>query len=141
MAFCYLWKQLYSHWITTCTVYFIMFYDIWNEYLFCVGCSDHCLVQVSIMFVTLEKISQTDPKYADIILLENYAAFQNRYNFGLSLFLSLQCSNYSSGSLIHSHCMQFVWSCQCGAYPSQVLSPGKRIIRTSLHTLYQCHHL
>jgi hypothetical protein len=31
------------------------------------------------MFVTLEKISQTDPKYADIFLLENYAAFQNRY--------------------------------------------------------------
>ncbi|KAK7351680.1 hypothetical protein VNO77_11295 [Canavalia gladiata] len=32
---------------------------------------------VSIMFVTLEKISQTDPKYADIFLIENYAAFQN----------------------------------------------------------------
>ncbi|KAI4305349.1 hypothetical protein L6164_028720 [Bauhinia variegata] len=32
---------------------------------------------VSIMFTTLEKISQTDPKYADIFLLENYAAFQN----------------------------------------------------------------
>ncbi|XP_057974982.1 exocyst complex component SEC3A [Malania oleifera] len=32
---------------------------------------------VSIMFVTLEKIAQTDPKYADILLLENYAAFQN----------------------------------------------------------------
>lgn len=32
---------------------------------------------VSIMFVTLEKISQTDSKYADIFLLENYAAFQN----------------------------------------------------------------
>ncbi|KAF6166562.1 hypothetical protein GIB67_005424 [Kingdonia uniflora] len=32
---------------------------------------------VSIMFVTLEKIAQTDPKYADIVLLENYAAFQN----------------------------------------------------------------
>lgn len=31
------------------------------------------------MFVTLEKIAQTDPKYADIFLLENYAAFQNRY--------------------------------------------------------------
>ena len=31
------------------------------------------------MFVTLEKIAQTDPKYADVILLENYAAFQNRY--------------------------------------------------------------
>lgn len=30
------------------------------------------------MFVTLEKIAQTDPKYQDIFLLENYAAFQNR---------------------------------------------------------------
>ncbi|XP_008220740.1 PREDICTED: LOW QUALITY PROTEIN: exocyst complex component SEC3A-like [Prunus mume] len=32
---------------------------------------------VSIMFVTLEKIAQTEPKYADLFLLENYAAFQN----------------------------------------------------------------
>ncbi|XP_019458554.1 PREDICTED: exocyst complex component SEC3A-like isoform X4 [Lupinus angustifolius] len=32
---------------------------------------------VGIMFVTLEKIAQTDPKYADMFLLENYAAFQN----------------------------------------------------------------
>ncbi|XP_043808884.1 exocyst complex component SEC3A isoform X2 [Manihot esculenta] len=32
---------------------------------------------VSIMFVTLEKIAQTDLKYSDIFLLENYAAFQN----------------------------------------------------------------
>ncbi|KAL3845198.1 hypothetical protein ACJIZ3_002601 [Penstemon smallii] len=32
---------------------------------------------VTIMFVTLDKISQADPKYADILLLENYAAFQN----------------------------------------------------------------
>ncbi|CAA7393847.1 unnamed protein product [Spirodela intermedia] len=32
---------------------------------------------VSIMFVTLEKIAQADPKSADIVLLENYAAFQN----------------------------------------------------------------
>lgn len=32
------------------------------------------------MFTTLEKIAQSgDPKGADIILLENYAAFQNRY--------------------------------------------------------------
>lgn len=30
------------------------------------------------MFATLEKIAQTDPRYADIFLLENYAAFQNR---------------------------------------------------------------
>jgi hypothetical protein len=40
------------------------------------------------MFVTLEKIAQTDPKYADVFLLENYAAFQNRY-ISLSLSLSL----------------------------------------------------
>nr|XP_029116290.1 exocyst complex component SEC3A isoform X3 [Elaeis guineensis] len=32
---------------------------------------------VSTMFATLEKIAQSDPKYADIVLLANYAAFQN----------------------------------------------------------------
>ncbi|TYI57033.1 hypothetical protein E1A91_D11G251900v1 [Gossypium mustelinum] len=32
---------------------------------------------VSIMFVTLERLSQVEPKYAEIFLLENYAAFQN----------------------------------------------------------------
>ncbi|KAG9138595.1 hypothetical protein Leryth_012935 [Lithospermum erythrorhizon] len=32
---------------------------------------------VTIMFATLDKIAQADPKYADIMLLENYAAFQN----------------------------------------------------------------
>ncbi|CAL5332315.1 unnamed protein product [Camellia sinensis] len=32
---------------------------------------------VTIMFATLEKIAAQDPKYADILLLENYAAFQN----------------------------------------------------------------
>lgn len=41
--------------------------------------------QVSIMFATLEKIAQTDPKYADIFLFENYAAFQNRQVFPSSL--------------------------------------------------------
>ncbi|KAH7663373.1 Exocyst complex component Sec3 C-terminal protein [Dioscorea alata] len=32
---------------------------------------------VSMMFVTLVKIAQADPKYTDILLLENYGAFQN----------------------------------------------------------------
>nr|GMD89082.1 Exocyst complex component SEC3A [Ipomoea batatas] len=32
---------------------------------------------VSTMFATLDKIAQAEPKYADIMLLENYAAFQN----------------------------------------------------------------
>lgn len=31
------------------------------------------------MFVTLEKIAQVEPKYVDIVLLENYAAFQHRF--------------------------------------------------------------
>ncbi|KAF3778311.1 Exocyst complex component [Nymphaea thermarum] len=33
--------------------------------------------KVSIMFVTLERVAQTEPKYTDVVLLENYAAFQN----------------------------------------------------------------
>ena len=33
------------------------------------------------MFVILEKIAQVEPKYVDIVLLENYAAFQHRFNF------------------------------------------------------------
>ena len=48
-----------------------LYFNLWFSF-------DICSMQISIMFVTLEKISQTDPKYADIILLENYAAFQNR---------------------------------------------------------------
>lgn len=50
------------------------------------------------MFVTLEKIAQQDPKYADILLLENYAAFQNRlllFSLSLSLFNTLGCSSSS----------------------------------------------
>lgn len=33
------------------------------------------------MFATLDKVAQADPRYTDIMLLENYAAFQNRYHF------------------------------------------------------------
>jgi mannose/fructose/N-acetylgalactosamine-specific phosphotransferase system component IID len=29
------------------------------------------------MFTTLDKIAHSDPKTADIVLIENYAAFQN----------------------------------------------------------------
>ncbi|CAN6447700.1 unnamed protein product [Victoria cruziana] len=32
---------------------------------------------ISVMFTTLDRIAQTEPKYADVVLLENYAAFQN----------------------------------------------------------------
>jgi hypothetical protein len=37
------------------------------------------------MFATLEKIAQSDPKTADIVLIENYAAFQNRLCFFIFL--------------------------------------------------------
>ena len=30
------------------------------------------------MFSVFEKVAQMDPKHSDIVLLENYAAFQNR---------------------------------------------------------------
>ncbi|KAF1882510.1 hypothetical protein Lal_00002688 [Lupinus albus] len=39
---------------------------------------------VGIMFASLEKVTQTDPKYADIFLLENYAVFQNRQVFSFT---------------------------------------------------------
>ncbi|KAF3778979.1 Exocyst complex component [Nymphaea thermarum] len=32
---------------------------------------------INVMFTTLDRIAQTEPKYADVVLLENYAAFQN----------------------------------------------------------------
>lgn len=50
--------------------------------------------QVTIMFVTLEKIAAQDPKYADILLLENYAAFQNRYSSQLNLHLKICICRY-----------------------------------------------
>lgn len=46
--------------------------------------------QVTTMFLTLDKIAKADPKYEDIMLLENYAAFQNRY-----------CSNVAFRTLFH----------------------------------------
>ncbi|KVI06599.1 hypothetical protein Ccrd_015053 [Cynara cardunculus var. scolymus] len=40
-------------------------------------CNQDPSSMIGIMFVTLEKISQSDLKHSDIFLLENYAAFQN----------------------------------------------------------------
>jgi hypothetical protein len=54
------------------------------------------------MFVTLEKIAQVEPKYVDIVLLENYAAFQHRFFFFPS-FVHLQMYNIFK-SLHHLYC-------------------------------------
>jgi hypothetical protein len=35
-------------------------------------------LQVGTMFAVLERIAAADPKHAPVLLLENYAAFQNR---------------------------------------------------------------
>jgi hypothetical protein len=47
------------------------------------------------MFTTLEKIAQGDPKTADIVLIENYAAFQNRLLF----FVSQNLVNFLASSI------------------------------------------
>lgn len=52
--------------------------------------------QVSTMFATLEKIAQSDPKNTDIILIENYAAFQNR------LPLVFDLHKFHKFGLVHS---------------------------------------
>lgn len=61
------------------------------------------------MFVTLEKIAQTDPKYSEIFLLENYAAFQNRYvlqsqNFYWNIYIYqsqyITCSLYDLANVV-----------------------------------------
>jgi hypothetical protein len=43
----------------------------------------------------------------------------------------------SSSLLIRNSCMQLVWPSQCCANFSQILSPGKRSLWTSLYTSYQ----
>jgi hypothetical protein len=61
--------------------------------------------QVSTMFATLEKIAQSDPKNADIVLIENYGAFQNRLPlvFDLHKFGSVYSeASYASLSVIFS---------------------------------------
>ena len=65
---CFLIPKTLDHWVLRTKNQIVAPFMCWT-----------IVLQVSIMFVTLEKIAQTDPKYADIFLLENYAAFQNRY--------------------------------------------------------------
>jgi hypothetical protein len=45
------------------------------------------------MFTVLERIAQVDPKYVDVLLLENYAAFQNRFLSFSSLLRHLVLAN------------------------------------------------
>jgi hypothetical protein len=47
------------------------------------------------MFNVLEKIAQVDSKYQDVLLLENYAAFQNRYVSFIEVWEVLEFAVYS----------------------------------------------
>lgn len=105
------------------------------------------------MFVTLDKIAQADTKYTDVLLLENYASFQNRY-YELqiqTLLINLMCSVCSVYYLdlifyffLYSWPgwnIQSVWPGQCRANSSKILSPSKWILWTSLHTPYKHYHI
>ncbi|GJN28134.1 hypothetical protein PR202_gb16219 [Eleusine coracana subsp. coracana] len=54
---------------------------------------------VSIMFVILEKIAQVEPKYVDIVLLENYAAFQHSHTLGYGAISSLECLTFTQNNM------------------------------------------
>lgn len=41
------------------------------------------------MFVTLDNIAKADQKHSNIFILENYAAFQNRYRYSLPMLIAL----------------------------------------------------
>lgn len=115
--------------------------------------------QVTVMFVTLDKIAQADPKYADILLLENYAAFQNRYWYqssltydlnGIMLFIIVLClifdfcGFYGLWNIIFTSwigLMQSVWSGQCCTHFSKVLSPSKWSLWTGLHSFYKLNYI
>ncbi|XP_076945522.1 exocyst complex component SEC3A-like [Bidens hawaiensis] len=61
---------------------------------------------IGIMFVTLDKISQADPKHTDIFLLENYASFQN------SLYDLANCVP-TLAKFYHQACESYDESCKC----------------------------
>ncbi|KAG2536557.1 hypothetical protein PVAP13_9NG195700 [Panicum virgatum] len=89
---------------------------------------------VSTMFATLEKIAQSDPKTADIVLIENYAAFQNslydlanvvptlaKFYHQASESYELACTRHIS-SLIYLVCKSTQKSTCCGY---NVFAPDK----------------
>ncbi|KAH7681533.1 Alpha-hemoglobin stabilising protein [Dioscorea alata] len=63
---------------------------------------------VSIMFVTMEKFAQADPKYADIVLFENYAAFQNSL-YDLANVVPILAKFYHQASELYEQaCMRHI---------------------------------
>lgn len=62
------YKRLVHH-FAFFSPHFFNFFKIWLIFFY----------QVTVMFLVLDKIAQVDPKSRDVLLLENYAAFQNRF--------------------------------------------------------------
>ncbi|GMH18402.1 hypothetical protein Nepgr_020243 [Nepenthes gracilis] len=63
---------------------------------------------VSIMFATLEKTAQIDPKYADIFLLENYAAFQNSLYDIANAVPTLAKFYHQASEAYHQACLRHI---------------------------------
>ncbi|CAA0841770.1 Exocyst complex component SEC3A [Striga hermonthica] len=64
---------------------------------------------VTIMFVTLDKVSQADiTKYADIFLLENYAAFQNSLYDLANVVPTLAKFYHQASEAYEQACMRFI---------------------------------
>lgn len=104
------------------------------------------------MFVTLDKIAQGDSKYTDVLLLENYAAFQNRYyqhqwtfHFGFMTLCFIFCFWYCTPCwLLYSWTgwnIQCVWPGQRCSRSCKILPPSKWSLWTCLYTLYNYNHI
>lgn len=63
---------------------------------------------VTVMFATLDKVAQADPRYTDIMLLENYAAFQNSL-YDLANVVSILAKFYHQASESYEQaCTRFI---------------------------------
>ncbi|CAI9753443.1 unnamed protein product [Fraxinus pennsylvanica] len=63
---------------------------------------------VTVMFATLDKVAQTDQRYTDIMLLENYAAFQNSL-YDLANVVSILAKFYHQASESYEQaCTRFI---------------------------------
>ncbi|EYU40073.1 hypothetical protein ABFS82_05G105600 [Erythranthe guttata] len=63
---------------------------------------------VTIMFVTLDKIAQADTKYADVLLLENYAAFQNSLYELANVVATLAKFYHQASESYEQSCTRFI---------------------------------
>ncbi|KFK23976.1 hypothetical protein AALP_AAs72696U000100 [Arabis alpina] len=81
---------------------------------------------VSIMFMTLKKMAQKDPKYTDIILLENYAAFQTSL-FDLANVVAILAEFYEQARKAYEQA--------CTRHVNMIIYYFDKKIRDVMHTI------